>query len=111
MSVNYAAEVRRFLLERFASVDLVLSTERVFPGVLEEVVLLMAEGYQQGPTDHANVYQVQNAAELARVPASRTWRPLRPEDKMDPRPAPHRRPHRLQRTAGEPRVHRAGDLA
>ncbi|MDT0275543.1 N-6 DNA methylase [Blastococcus goldschmidtiae] len=84
LSVNYAAEVRRFLLERFASVDLVLFTERVFPGVLEEVVLLMAEGYQEGPTDHANVYQVQNAAELARVPAGRTWRPLRPEDKWTP---------------------------
>lgn len=84
LSVNYAAEVRRFLLERFASVDLVLFTERVFPGVLEEVVLLMADGYLEGPTDHANVYQVQNAAELARVPAGRTWRPLRPEDKWTP---------------------------
>ena len=81
LSVNYAAEVRRFLLERFATVDLVMFTERVFPGVLEEVVLLMADGYQQGPTDHANIYQVQNAAELTEVPAGRTWRPLRPQDK------------------------------
>jgi len=81
LSVNYAAQVRRFLLERFATVDLVMFTERVFPGVLEEVVLLMADGYQQGPTDHANIYQVQNAAQLSKVPAGRTWRPLRPQDK------------------------------
>ncbi len=32
LSVNYAAEVRRFLLERFAAVDLVMFTERIFPG-------------------------------------------------------------------------------
>lgn len=84
LSVNYAAEVRRFLLERFATVDLVLFTERVFPGVLEDVVLLMADGYQQGPTDHASVYQVQNAADLTSSPAGRTWRPLRPQDKWTP---------------------------
>ena len=28
------------------------SSERVFPEVQEEVVLLLADGYQQGPTDH-----------------------------------------------------------
>ncbi|MFC5061954.1 Eco57I restriction-modification methylase domain-containing protein [Actinomycetospora atypica] len=38
LSVNYAAGVRRFLTESFAQVRLVLFTERVFPGVLEEVV-------------------------------------------------------------------------
>jgi adenine-specific DNA-methyltransferase len=30
-------------------VRLVLFTERVFPGVLEEVVLLLADGYDEGP--------------------------------------------------------------
>lgn len=84
LSVNYAAEVRRFLLERFASVDLVLFSERVFPGVLEEVVLLMADGYQQGPTEHANVFQVQSAADLTAIPPSRAWRPRRAQDKWTP---------------------------
>ncbi len=60
LTVNYAAEVRRFLMERFARVDLVLFAERVFPEVQEEVVLLLAEGYDEGPTDHCRVYQVQN---------------------------------------------------
>lgn len=84
LSVNYAAEVRRFLMDRFARVDLVMFTERVFPGVLEEVVLLLAEGYEQGSTDHASIYQVRNAAELSNVAAGTTWRPQRPEDKWTP---------------------------
>ena len=84
LSVNYAAEVRRFLLGSFASVDLVMFSERVFPGVQEEVVLLLADGYQQGPTDHASIYQARNAAELATIAAGRTWRPVRPEDKWTP---------------------------
>jgi adenine-specific DNA-methyltransferase len=56
LTVNYAAEVRRFLMRRFATVRLVLFTERVFPGVLEEVVLLLADGYDGGPTDHCELY-------------------------------------------------------
>jgi hypothetical protein len=84
LSVNYAAEVRRFLLGSFASVDLVMFSERVFPDVLEEVVLLLADGYQQGPTDHASIYQARNAAEPATIAAGRTWTPARPEDKWTP---------------------------
>lgn len=84
LSVNYAAEVRRFLLGSFARVDLVLFTERVFPGVQEEVLLLLADGYQGGPTDHASIYQAQNAGDLAAIAAARTWRPQRPEEKWTP---------------------------
>jgi len=68
------------------TVDLVMFTERVFPGVLEEVVLLMADGYQQGPPDHANIYQVHNAADLTQVPAGRAWTPRRPQDKWTASP-------------------------
>lgn len=84
LSVNYAAEVRRFLLASFARVDLVLFTERVFPDAQEEVLLLLADGYQEGPTDHASIYQARNAAELATIAAGRTWRPTRPEEKWTP---------------------------
>jgi adenine-specific DNA-methyltransferase len=62
LSVNYAAEVRRFLMHRFGRVRLVLFTERVFPGVLEEVVLLLAEG--EGPTDHCELLQAHDVADL-----------------------------------------------
>jgi adenine-specific DNA-methyltransferase len=79
LTVNYAAEVRRFLMQRFARVDLVLFEERVFPEVLEEVVLLLAEGYDEGPTDHCGVYQVRNAAGLSDVVTRpRTWTPETP---------------------------------
>lgn len=83
LTVNYAAEVRRFLMERFARVRLVLFTERVFPGVQEEVVLLLAEG--PGPTDCCELYQVANAAELVtRDLELHCWKPDRPDSKWTP---------------------------
>jgi len=74
LSVNYAAEVRGFLMRRFGRVRLVLFTERVFPGVLEEVVLLLAEG--DGGTDHCELLQVQDVAALGSPSgAVSTWSP------------------------------------
>jgi adenine-specific DNA-methyltransferase len=83
LSVNYAAEVRAFLMRRFGRVRLVLFTERVFPGVLEEVVLLLAEG--TGPTDHCELVQVRDVAELlvATGGVSR-WRPVSTQGKWTP---------------------------
>ncbi|GGC97902.1 hypothetical protein GCM10011512_26060 [Tersicoccus solisilvae] len=81
LSVNYAAGVRQFLMERFRRVDLVMFTERVFPGVLEEVVLLLAEGYDEGPAGHFSVYQARNSSELNDLNLSHTWTPLRPGEK------------------------------
>ncbi|MGB8963739.1 MAG: N-6 DNA methylase [Pseudonocardiaceae bacterium] len=76
LSVNYAAEVRRFLMQRFAQVRLVLFTERVFPGVQEEVVLLLADGYGAGPADNCQLQQLRTAADLAgAAPPIRTWTP------------------------------------
>ena len=76
LTVNYAAEVRRFLMERFARVRLVLFTERVFPGVLEEVVLLLTDGYDQGPASHCELYQVRTAADLSTsAGVARSWKP------------------------------------
>jgi len=84
LTTNYAAPVRRFLLERFASVDLVLFEERVFPEVLEEVVLLLAEGYDEGPTDHFRVLQARGADDLAETPVVRSWAPLDLDAKWTP---------------------------
>lgn len=63
LSVNYAAEIRRFLLRTFGSVRLVVFEELVFPDALEEVVVLLAEG--SGPTGHFELYQARNATDLA----------------------------------------------
>lgn len=87
LSVNYAGPVRRFLMERFQRVRLVVFDQRVFPGVLEEVVLLLAEG--EGPTDAIEVQQGENLAELDDRRVVR-WSPPTPEGKWTPAllPAP-----------------------
>lgn len=63
LSVNYASEVRRFLLNRFARVRLIVFEKLVFPGVLEEIVLLLAEG--RGSATHFEVFQVRDVTCLA----------------------------------------------
>ncbi len=91
LTVNYAGPVRRFLMERFAHVRLVLFEERVFPGVMEEVVLLLAEG--SGPTDHFSLCQVADDAHLSELnprlffPTDQggKWTPaLLPSDAVEP---------------------------
>lgn len=66
LSANYAAPVRQFLLDQFTDVSLVLFTERVFPGVQEEVVLLMASGFAPDGSgaDHFEIRQVDTLADL-----------------------------------------------
>lgn len=65
LSVNYAAPVRDFLMREFRTVRLVLFTERIFPGVMEDVVLLMADGRGEGPSDHCELLHARNASSLA----------------------------------------------
>lgn len=78
LTVNYAAPVRRFLLERFGTVRVVMFDERVFPGVLADVVLLLAEG--TGGTRQVEVTQARNFDELDDS-RSITWTPPHPEAK------------------------------
>jgi adenine-specific DNA-methyltransferase len=65
LTVNYAAAVRRFLLNRFARVRLILFEELVFPGVLEEVVLLLAEG--AGPSASFELIQIRDVEALQSI--------------------------------------------
>ncbi|WP_448062256.1 HsdM family class I SAM-dependent methyltransferase [Cellulomonas hominis] len=81
LTVNYAAEVRQFLMEKFATVNVILFTERVFPGVLEEVVLLLADGFGTGHAGHISFCQARNADELAELSVARTWSPTTPGEK------------------------------
>lgn len=82
LSVNYASEVRRFLLERFARVRLVLFSELVFPGVLEEVVLLLAEG--AGPTAEIEMLQVRHLHDLVTADQGISWTPAFAHEKWLP---------------------------
>lgn len=81
LSVNYAAPVRRFLFNRFGSVELVLFDEQVFPGAEADVVLLLASGYGHGPTDHAIIHQARNAAGLSSLGEGSPWTPTEPAAK------------------------------
>lgn len=80
LTVNYAAGVRQFLMDRFSTVRLVLFEERVFPGVQEEVVVLLTDGYLPAGgsgTDHCELFQVRNGQALANGAVLRTWKPAR----------------------------------
>jgi adenine-specific DNA-methyltransferase len=81
LSTNYAGPVRRYLTQRFGSVQLIMFDERVFPDVLAEVVLLLAEG--RGPTTSVAVSQARNMDAIAEPPVTR-WRPVNPEAKWTP---------------------------
>jgi adenine-specific DNA methylase len=78
LTVNYAAPVREFLMRRFAKVRIVLFEGLVFPGVLEEVVLLLAEG--TGPTDRCEIYQARDLSSLEDL-RWRSWVPESPQQK------------------------------
>lgn len=77
LSVKYAAQVRRFLLNRFANVQIITFEELVFPGVLEDVVLLLAEG--DGTCDKFELFQARNARDLLYLRAnSDVWTKFSP---------------------------------
>jgi adenine-specific DNA-methyltransferase len=65
LATHYAAEVRSFLLRRFGSLKIILFEQLIFPGVMEEVILLLAEG--AGGCKSFEVIQVKNAECLNRA--------------------------------------------
>lgn len=79
LTVKYAAEVRRYLLQRFRTVRLVMFEELVFPGVSEEVVLLLAEG--TGPSNFFEVYHARDLSTLPQLDHDQgCWLAFTPED-------------------------------
>lgn len=81
LSVNYAAPVRRYLFDHFRSVELVLFDEQVFPEAEADVVLLLAEGFGEGPAPHATIRQATNGGSLTALPPAITWTPKDPAEK------------------------------
>ncbi|MFP3546840.1 N-6 DNA methylase [Rhizobium sp. SIMBA_035] len=81
LSVNYAAPIRKFLFGRFRDVQLVLFDEQVFPDAEADVVLLLADGYLEGPADFATIRQTKNAATLGNLGPGMSWTPTDPADK------------------------------
>lgn len=79
LHAQYAEDVLGYLRRSFAAVTLVLFEQRVFPGALEEVVLLLAEGRGVGPAHGTQVVEV---ADLASLDVGRLVRPS--EGTMNP---------------------------
>jgi adenine-specific DNA-methyltransferase len=79
LAANYAGTVRRFLLERFGSVNLILFEEQVFPGVSTEALLLLCES--NGGTDHFTVRQLRSVSQLDNPAQSLNYRPTSIADK------------------------------
>jgi adenine-specific DNA-methyltransferase len=65
LTTHYAAAVRSFLLRRFGSLKIILFEQLIFPGVMEEVILLLAEG--SGGCRSFEVIQVKNTDCLNRA--------------------------------------------
>ncbi|KQP96139.1 MULTISPECIES: HsdM family class I SAM-dependent methyltransferase [unclassified Rathayibacter] len=86
LSVNYAAPVRRFLLERFATVELVTFEEQVFPDAEADTVLVKAEGWNGLPAAQATLRQTRNADTLSELHEGTTWTPLNTGDRWHPQP-------------------------
>lgn len=84
LSVNYAAPVRRFLLERFARVELVVFDEQVFPDAEADTVLVKAEGWGQTPRGSAVLRQTRNAKSLGSLGQGSTWAPVDLSDRWSP---------------------------
>lgn len=49
--------------------------ERIFPGVVQEVVVVLTDGYRRGPAGHVAVHHARNLAGLSRTTGPRRWRP------------------------------------
>jgi len=63
----YAAPLRRFLRESFATVHLVSFRRAVFPEVEEEVVVLLAEGRGERRSGRLGIVEVEDGTELAGI--------------------------------------------
>lgn len=84
LSVNYAAPVRRFLLERFASVELVVFDEQVFPDAEADTVLVKADGWRGSPAGRATLRQTRNADTLDELEQGTFWTPANLDDRWHP---------------------------
>lgn len=68
LHAQYSVDILNHVQDRFARTALVIFEERVFPGALEEVVLLFADGRGEGVCDHLELVECHTLEDLD-VPA------------------------------------------
>ncbi len=86
LTVNYASPVRRFLLENFASVELIVFDEQVFPDAEADTVLVKADGWKREPASVATLRQTRNASTLGELAEGTTWATVDPADRWIAQP-------------------------
>lgn len=64
LHAQYARPLLNHLIQSFHQVTLVFFQERVFPGALEEILLLFADGYGEGPAQGIGVVECRNLEDL-----------------------------------------------
>jgi adenine-specific DNA-methyltransferase len=74
LHVDYASEVRKYVLENFRSVDIVNFDSRVFDDAQTDVVLLLADGYHEGTTGHARLYDASGKDGLENLAFRASWK-------------------------------------
>jgi adenine-specific DNA-methyltransferase len=115
LHAQYADGVLAFLRRNFASVMLVLFERRVFPGTLEEVVLLFADGRGLGPSARVRVLDCIDVAgfdvERLRADETRESAPNEPASPLLAQLLPLEIRKLYGELAGSPHVRRLGDLA
>jgi adenine-specific DNA-methyltransferase len=80
LHAQYASEVVAFLARSFARLQLAVFEERVFPGALEEVVLLFADGRGEGRAEGIELVECRTLDDLsAKVLERRAVRAVRPD--------------------------------
>jgi hypothetical protein len=62
LHVGYAAAIRTYLLQHFSSITVVAFEEKVFPGAMEEVVIVLAQ--KGAGTKHLNICRLDNLVDL-----------------------------------------------
>lgn len=81
--VDYAKAVRDFLSVAYKSVSIIAFDERVFPGVLADTLLVLAE--KQGPSEGLSVTRVHNLSDLPTKGATFGTSVRTPFDISDPK--------------------------
>jgi adenine-specific DNA-methyltransferase len=115
LHAQYAAQVLAFLRANFSSVTLVLFEHRIFPGALEEIVLLLAEGRSGDPASGVQVVEYRDLSQLdlADIPRATTdGVPLEGDlEKPLARLLPSEAQNLYRALASSPSAARLGDLA
>lgn len=84
LSTNYAAPVRKFLLERFSSVELVTFETQIFPDAEADTVLVKASGWLGQPAGVATLRQTRDASSLDSLASGTTWSTIDPTARWTP---------------------------